>query len=118
VHQYLDFADRSDQPFTVAPRRSKAMTDQRGVQISRGAITNEFEIEDVDAHYRLAGGPALKETAKALYVRKFRHRWSVAREQPSFDRAQRWFQPAPVVSYSWIRAWSSVCKSSVGSSRA
>jgi hypothetical protein len=76
VHQDLDFADGNDQPLAVPPRRSEALTIKRGVQISRGAITNEFDIDYVDAHYLLTGGAALKEAAKALYVRKFRHRCS------------------------------------------
>ena len=52
------------------------MTVKSGVQISGGAIANEFDIRDVNAPYCPAGGSALEETAKALDIRKLRHRRS------------------------------------------
>jgi hypothetical protein len=56
------------------------MTVKRGVQISGGAIANEFDIRDVNAPYRPARRSALEETAKALYIRKLRHGRSGSRD--------------------------------------
>ena len=58
------------------------MTLQSGVQISGSAVADELSIRHVNAPYPVAGGSALEETAKALYVGEFRHGWLFSERLP------------------------------------